>query len=80
MVYRHYPITGQQNCSLVQIETNCRRHFKLYLKWKISTRKRRKHGEKGEIAYYKQFLLYLTMFSTAIYLECVKMLYCVVVG
>ena len=28
---------------------------------------------KGEIAYYKQFLLFLTMFSTAIYLYFIKM-------
>ena len=32
-----YPITRQQNFRLVQIETNCRRHFKVNLKWKIST-------------------------------------------
>ena len=31
------PITRRQNFELVQIETNCRRHFKVHLKWKIST-------------------------------------------
>ena len=30
-------ITRRQNFRLVQIETNCRRHFKVHLKWKIST-------------------------------------------
>ena len=28
------PITRQQNFRLVQIETNCRRHFKMHVKWK----------------------------------------------
>ena len=32
---------------------------------------------KGEIACYKQFFPFLTMFSTAMYLYCVKMLHCV---
>ena len=31
------PITRRQNFRLVQIETNCRQHFKVLLKWKIST-------------------------------------------
>ena len=31
------PITRQQNFRLVQIQTNCRRHLKVHLKWKIST-------------------------------------------
>ena len=31
------PITTQQNFRLVQIETNCIRHFKVHVKWKIST-------------------------------------------
>ena len=35
---------------------------------------------KGEIACYEQFLTFLTMFSTAIYLKCVKMQHCVVIG
>ena len=30
-------LTRRQNFRLVQIETNCRRHFKVHLKWKIST-------------------------------------------
>ena len=34
---------------------------------------------KGEIACYKQFLLF-SLFSTAIYLYCVKMQHCVVMG
>ena len=34
---------------------------------------------KGEIACYKQFLLFSQCFSTAIYLYCVKMRHCVVV-
>ena len=29
-------IIRRQNFRLVQIETNCRRHFKVHLKWKIS--------------------------------------------
>ena len=33
----------------------------------------------GEIACYKQFLL-LSMFYTAMYLKCVKMRHCVVMG
>ena len=39
-------ITRRQNFRLVQIETNCRRHFQVHLKWKISTMKGRKHCEK----------------------------------
>ena len=30
------PITRQQHLRLVQIETNCRRNFKVHLKWEIS--------------------------------------------
>ena len=30
-------LTHYQNFRLVQIETNCRRHFKVHLKWKIGT-------------------------------------------
>ena len=30
-------ITRRQNFRLVQIETNCRQHFKVHSKWKIST-------------------------------------------
>ena len=30
------PITRRQNFRLVQTETNCRRHFKVHAKWKIS--------------------------------------------
>ena len=36
-----------QNLRLVQIETNCRPHFKLLLKWKISAIKGRKHCKKS---------------------------------
>ena len=32
-----YPITRRQTFRLFQTETNCRRHFKKHLKWKIST-------------------------------------------
>ena len=32
----YQPITRQQKFRQVQIETNCRRHFKVHLKWKIS--------------------------------------------
>ena len=39
-------ITRPQNFRLVQIETNCRQHFEVYLKWKISTIKGRNHCEK----------------------------------
>ena len=40
------PITSGQNFRLVQIGTNCRRHFEMQLKCKISTIKGRKHCEK----------------------------------
>ena len=32
-----YGIPNFTDLRLVQIETNCRRHFKVHLKWKIST-------------------------------------------
>ena len=38
---------------LSKIETNCRRHFKVRLKWKISTIKGSNFVRKGEIACYK---------------------------
>ena len=36
----------RQNFRLVKIKTNCRQHFKVHLKWKISTIEGRKHCEK----------------------------------
>ena len=31
------PLPDDKSFRLVQIETNCRRHFKVHSKWKIST-------------------------------------------
>ena len=39
-------MTRRQNFRFIQIETNCRRHFKVHLEWKISTIYGRKHCEK----------------------------------
>ena len=40
------PITRRQNFRQVLVETNCRRHFKVNLKWKIGAIQCRKHCEK----------------------------------
>ena len=32
-----FNITRRQNFQVVHIETNCRRHVKVHLKWKVST-------------------------------------------
>ena len=58
-----YPFTRRQNFGLVNSETNCRRHFKVHLKWE----KKVSHGvenivSKGEIARYKQFLIFSQSF------------------
>ena len=53
---------------LVQIETNCRRHFKVNLKWKISTIQGRKHCEKRKNCLLQAISPFLTMFSTAVYI------------
>ena len=45
----HYQMT---NFRPVQIERNCRQHFKVHLKWKISTIQGRKHCKKMRIATY----------------------------
>ena len=63
-LFSHY----QTNFRLVQIEINCRRHFKVHLKWKISTIKGRKHCEKRGNCLLQAISPFLTMFSTAIYL------------
>ena len=57
----HQPITRQQNFRLVQIETNCRQHFKVHLEWKIRTRVEN-ILRKGEIACYKQFFFFSQCF------------------
>ena len=68
------PITRKQNFRLVQIETKCRRHFKKHLKWrKISAIYGRKHCEKMRNCLLQASSPFLTMFSTAIYLLCIKM-------
>ena len=43
-------ITRRQHFRPVQIETNCRRHFKVHIKWKISTISVENIVRKGEIA------------------------------
>ena len=67
----HYQTTGPK-FRLVQIETNCRRHFKVYLKWKISTIHARKHCEKRRNCLLQAISPFLTMFFTAIYLSLVR--------
>ena len=74
-----FPITRRQNYRLIQIETNCRQHFKVHLKWKISTIQGRKHCEKRRNCLLQAISPFLTMFSTAIYLY-ISMPYCVVMG
>ena len=59
------PITRRQNFRLVQFETNCRRHFKMHLKLKkkkIVPYRVENIVRKGEIACYKQFLLFSSCF------------------
>ena len=73
----HYQMTKFR---LVQIETNCRRHFKVHLKCKISTTESGKQCEKRRNCLLQAISHFLTMFSTAIYLYCIKMQYCVVMG
>ena len=51
-----------QNFRLVQIQTNCRRHFKVHVKWKISTIRVENIVRKGEIACDKQCLLFSQCF------------------
>ena len=57
----------QQHCEMVQIETNCRRHLKMDLKWKISTTLGRKHCEKRRNCLLQALSPFLAIFSTAIY-------------
>ena len=66
------PITGRQTFRLVQIETNCRRHFKGHLQRKMSAMLGRKHCEKRRNCLLQAISPFLTMFTTAIYLQCVK--------
>ena len=66
------PITRRQNFRLVQIETNCRRHFKVHLKRKISTTYSVKHCEKKRNCLLQAISPFLTMFSTSIYLSASK--------
>ena len=62
------------------METNCTRHLKVHLKWKNSTTYGRKHCEKRRNCLLQAISPFLTMFSTATNLQCVKMWYCVVMG
>ena len=68
------------NFRLVQIETNCRRHFKVHLKQKISAIQGRTNFENGRNCLLQAISPFLAMFSIAIYLQCVKMRYYVVMG
>ena len=61
-------LRDDKNFRLVQIETNCRRHFKVHLKWKINIIYGRKHCEKRRNFLLQAVFPFLTMFSTAIYL------------
>ena len=51
-----------------KLKKNCRRHFEVYLKWKISTIQGRKHFEIRRNCLLQAIIPFLTMFSTAIYL------------
>ena len=62
-VLTHYQMT---NFRLVQIETNCRRYFKVHLKRKISTVQGRKHCKKRRNCLLQAVFPFLTMFSIAI--------------
>ena len=51
-------ITRRQNFTQVKIEINCRRHFKVHLKRNKVPCRVENIVRKGEIACYKQFLLF----------------------
>ena len=61
---------------MIKIETNCRRHFKVHLKWKINTIQGRKHCEKRRNCLLQAISPFLTMFSTAISSECQNVVLC----
>ena len=69
--FLYQPITRRQNFRLVQIKTNCRRHLKVHLKWKISIMWVRKHCEKRRNCLLQAISPFLTMFSIVIYI-CVR--------
>ena len=58
------PMTRRQNFRLAQIETNCRRHFKMHEKRKICAIK---HCEKRRNCLLQAISPFLTMFSTALF-------------
>ena len=60
------PSPQTTNFRLVQIETNCRQHFKVHLKRKISTIQGKKHCEKRRNCLLQAISPFLTMFSTAV--------------
>ena len=63
--FQHYfscPITRRHNFRLVQIETNCRRHFKVHLKRKISAMSGIKHCERRRNCLLQAILLFLQCF------------------
>ena len=74
------PLPDDKNFRLVQIEKNSRQHYKMHLKCKISNILGRKQCEKRRNCLLQAISPFLTMFSTAIYLWCIKMQYCVVMG
>ena len=74
------PSTRQQNFRLVQIETNCRQDFEVHFKWKINIIYGRKHCEKRINCFLQAISPFLTMFSTATYVLCIKTRYQEVMG
>ena len=66
------PLPDNKNFRLVQIETNCRQNFEVHLKLKKKVPYRVENiVRKGEIACYKQFLLFShNVFHSYISLVC----------
>ena len=75
-----YPITSRQNFRLVQIETNCRRRFKVHLKWKKVPYSIENIVRKGGLPCYKQFLLFSQWFPQLHIFRASKCRICVLMG
>ena len=68
---KEFTITRRQDFRLVQIETNCIGHFKVHLKKKKKlsyTCRIENIVREGEIACYKQFLLFSQSFPQLMYI------------
>ena len=81
-VLKDQPIR-RQIFRLVQIKTNCRQHFRVHSKLKNKCHNKlygRKHCDKRRNCLLQAISPFFTMFSTTIYLQCIKMQHYVVMG